>query len=108
MLSSHVCRQAVKLTHAWSAGFQLVDGKERMIVVEGLADGAMQRMQDIALQALTGSMPQPNATCRRAVHWHKDLRSVLAHEGNEVYAVGKHDGSLSSQKQPDDECQAFL
>lgn len=72
-----------ELTHAWSAGFQLVEGKERMIVVEGLADGAMQRMQDIALQALTGSMPQPNATCRRAVHWHKDLRSVLADEGNE-------------------------
>lgn len=65
------------LTQGWSAGFQLVDGKERMIVVEGLADGAMQRMQEIAVQALTGSMPQPNATCRRAVHWHKDLRSVL-------------------------------
>lgn len=72
-----------ELTHAWNAGFQLLDGKERMIVVEGLADGAMQRMQDIALQALTGSMPQPNATCRRAVHWHKDLRSVLVEDENE-------------------------
>ena len=65
------------MRHAWGAGFQLVDGKERMIVVEGLADGAMQHMQGIALQALTGAISQPSGTCRRAVHWHKGLRSVL-------------------------------
>jgi len=58
----------------FAAGFQLVDGKERMIVVEGLAEGAMQRIEGIALQALTGALPQPNATCRRAVHWHQGLR----------------------------------
>ena len=58
------------------AGFQLVDGKERIIVVEGLAEGAMQRMEGIALQALTGALPQPSGICRRAVHWHKGLRSI--------------------------------
>ncbi len=57
-----------------AAGFQLVDGKERMIVIEGLVEGAMQRIEGIALQALTGALPQPNATCRRAVHWHQGLR----------------------------------
>lgn len=67
----------MEATHALRAGFQLVDGKERMIVVEGLADGAMQRMEGIALQALAGAIPQPSGTCRRAVHWHKGLRSVL-------------------------------
>jgi len=51
-----------------------VDGKERMIVIEGLAEAAMQRIEGIALQALTGALPQPNATCRRAVHWHQGLR----------------------------------
>ena len=51
-----------------------MDGKERMIVVEGLAEGAMLRIEGIALQALTGALPQPNATCRRAVHWHQGLR----------------------------------
>ena len=51
-----------------------MDGKERMIVIEGLAEGAMQRIEGIALQALTGALPQPNATCRRAVHWHQGLR----------------------------------
>ena len=45
-----------------------------MIVVEGLADGAMQHIEGIALQALTGDLAQPSATCRRAVHWHKGLR----------------------------------
>lgn len=70
-------RSSQGLRHGWCAGFQLVDGKERMIVVEGLADGAMQRMQGIALQALTGAMPQASGTCRRAVHWHKGLRSLL-------------------------------
>lgn len=70
-------RSSRRMTHALGAGFQLVDGKERMIVVEGLADGAMQRMQGIALQALTGAIPQPSGTCRRAVHWHEALRSVL-------------------------------
>lgn len=54
-----------------------MDGKERMIVVEGLADGAMRRIEGIALQALTGALPQPDATCRRAVHWHKGLRLAL-------------------------------
>jgi len=52
----------------------MVDGKERMIIIEGLAEGAMQRIEGIALQALTGALPQPNATCRRAVHWHQGLR----------------------------------
>ena len=51
-----------------------MDGKERMIVIEGLAEAAMQRIEGIALQALTGALPQPNATCRRAVHWHQGLR----------------------------------
>ena len=51
-----------------------MDGKERMIVVEGLAEGAMQHIAGIALQALTGALAQPAGTCRRAVHWHKDLR----------------------------------
>ena len=46
-----------------------MDGKERIIVVEGLADGAMQRIEGIAVHALTGAIPQPNA-----VHWHKGLR----------------------------------
>lgn len=60
-----------------STGFQLVDGKERLIVVEGLAEGALQRIQDIALQALTGGVPKPSASCRRTVHWHSGLRSEL-------------------------------
>ena len=63
----------------FSTGFQLVDGKERLIVVEGLAEGALQRIQDIALQALTGALPQPSGTCRRTVHWHSGLRSVVLH-----------------------------
>ncbi|KAL0037130.1 hypothetical protein WJX79_001758 [Trebouxia sp. C0005] len=66
--------QAAEHTLDLLTGFQLVDGKERMIVVEGLAEGAMQRVEGIALQALTGALPQPNATCRRAVHWHQGLR----------------------------------
>lgn len=52
-----------------------MDGKERLIVVEGLAEGALQRVQDIALQALTGAIPKPSASCRRTVHWHSGLRS---------------------------------
>lgn len=51
-----------------------MDSKERMIVIEGLAEGAMQRIEGITLQALTGALPQPNATRRRAVHWHQGLR----------------------------------
>ena len=62
------------MLHHKYAGFQLVDGKERMIVVEGLADKAMQRIEGIAEEALSGALPQPIGTCRRTVHWHTGLR----------------------------------
>ena len=60
-----------------AVGFQLVDGKERIIVVEGLAEGAMQALQDIALQSLDGTIPQPANTRPRAVHWHQSMRYRL-------------------------------
>lgn len=60
-----------------AVGFQLVDGKERIIVVEGLAEGAMQALQDFALQSLDGTIPQPANTRPRAVHWHQGMRYSL-------------------------------
>lgn len=60
-----------------AAGFQLVDGKERIIAVEGLAGGAMQAVQDIALHSLDGTLPQPPNTRLRAVHWHQGIRQDL-------------------------------
>ena len=63
-------------SEACIAGFQLVDGKERIIVVEGLADGAMQGVEGIALASLDGSITQPASTRLRAVHWHTHVRCV--------------------------------
>ena len=91
VLLSCICMHSAEQGQNCNAGFQLVDGKERILVVEGLADGAMQRVEGIAVQALAGALSQPAGTCRRAVHWHKDLRYGTARPQAPVAAFASFD-----------------